>query len=162
MHGCQNCILHVRRNNSRKIWCWGKNYCFITYEFLSKCVRIFCEKVGHGGQNCIPRPQMILPRKKNKSLEQHINFFNFLRIRTSNLRRLVETSCTVVKTAFYMYEGTIQEKFDVGEKTLLFLSLLFFNQNIFGVFAEKFRHGVQNCFSPLQMILPRKKNKTLG
>ena len=66
-----------------------------------------------------------------------------MRIRASNLRRLVKTSCTVVKTAFYMYEGTIQEKFDVGDKILLFLSLLVFNQNMFGVFAEKFRHGGQ-------------------
>ena len=59
-----------------------------------------------------------------------------------------------------MYEGTIQEKFDVGEKRLLFLSLLFFNQNFFGVFGEKFRHGVQNCFSRQPLIIPR-KNKAL-
>ena len=72
-----------------------------------------------------------------------------------------EASCTVVKTAFYMYEGTIREKIDVGEKSLLFLSLLKFNKNIFGFLAERFRHGVQNCFSRLQMIFPRKKNKFL-
>ena len=70
MHGCQNCILHVRRNNSRKNWCWGKKVTvFITFEIYSKYVRRFCEKVRHGGQNCIPRLQMILHRKKNKSLE---------------------------------------------------------------------------------------------
>ena len=86
---------------------------------------------------------MILPRMKNKALEKHISFYTFLRIRASNLRRFVKTSCTVVKTAFYMYEGTIPENFDVGDKILLFLSLLVFNQNMFGVFAEKFRHGGQ-------------------
>ena len=33
-HGCQNCILHVRRNNSREIWCWGKKVTvFITFVF---------------------------------------------------------------------------------------------------------------------------------
>ena len=34
MHGCKNCILHVRRNNSREIWCWGKKVTvFITFVF---------------------------------------------------------------------------------------------------------------------------------
>ena len=66
------------------------------------------------------------------------NFYTFLRIRASNLRSLVTTSCTVVRTAFYMYKRTIQEIFDVWEQSLLFLSLLNFNQNMFGVFAKKY------------------------
>ena len=118
-------------------------------------------KVRHGGQNCIPRLQMILPGKKNKSLEKHINFFFFENSSVKFTEFVVESSCTVVKTAFYMYEGTIREKVGVGENRLLFLSLLKFNQNMFGYLAEEFRHGVQNCISRLQMILPRKKNKYL-
>ena len=60
-----------------------------------------------------------------------------------------------------MYERTIQEKFDVGEKSLLLLSLLVFNQKFLGVFAEKFQHGGQTCVSHVQMILPRMMNKSL-
>ena len=81
--------------------------------------------------------------------------------RASNSRSLVKASSTVVKTAFYMYGGKIREKSGNGEKRSLFLSLSKFNQNMFGFLAKKFRHGVQNCFSRLQMILPRKKNKSL-
>ena len=34
MHGCQNCLLHVRRKNSRRSWYWGKKFTvFITFEF---------------------------------------------------------------------------------------------------------------------------------
>ena len=34
MHGCHNCILHVKMNNSRKIWCPGIKFTvFITFEF---------------------------------------------------------------------------------------------------------------------------------
>ena len=55
----------------------------------------------------------------------------------------MKASCTLVRSAFYMYKGMIREKFDAGVKVLLFLSLLKFNQIIFGVFAEKFRHGGQ-------------------
>ena len=84
-----------------------------------------------------------------------------MRIPASNSRSLVKASSTVVKIAFYMYGGKIREKIGIGEKRLLFLSLSKFNQNMFGVLAEKFRHGVQNCVSRLQMILPRKKNKSL-
>ena len=89
---------------------------------------------------------MILARKKNKSLEKYKTFYTFLRIRASHLRRLVKTSCTVVKTAFYMYEVKNQEKFYVGEKSLLFLSLLNFNQNKFGVFAKKYCTVVKTAF----------------
>ena len=55
----------------------------------------------------------------------------------------MKASCTLVRSAFYMYKGMIREKFDAGVKVLLFLSLLKFNQIMFGVFAEKFRHGGQ-------------------
>ena len=41
-------------------------------------------------------------------------------IRSSNLRSLVTTSCTVVRTAFYMHKWTIQKKFDVWEKVYCF------------------------------------------
>ena len=54
MHGCQSCILHVQRNNSRKNSWWGKKlFVFITFEFQSKYVRSFCEKVGHRSQKWI-------------------------------------------------------------------------------------------------------------
>ena len=58
-------------------------------------------------------------------------------IRESILRSLVQASCTVVKTAFYMYEGKIREKVGIGEKSLLFLSLSNFNQK-FLEFCKKF------------------------
>ena len=33
LHGCQNRILHVQRNDSREIWCWGESFTvFITFE----------------------------------------------------------------------------------------------------------------------------------
>ena len=79
---------------------------------------------------------MILPRKKNNFLEKHITFYPVLWIRASNLRRLVKTSCTVVKTAFYMYKQ-FQKNWCLA-KSLLFLSLLKFNQNLFGVLAKKY------------------------
>ena len=139
---------------------WEESLLFLSLLNFNQNMLDFCEKVRHGGQNCIPPLQMILPRKKNKSLEKHITFYTFLRIRASSLRRLVKTSCTVVKTAFYLYEVTIQETFDVWEERLLFLSLLNFNQNLLD-FCEKVRHGGQNCIPRLQMILPRKKNKSL-
>ena len=50
---------------------------------------VFEEKFRHGGQNCIPRLQMVLARKKNKSLEYHITFYTFLKNRASVLRSLV-------------------------------------------------------------------------
>ena len=54
MHGCQSCILHVQRNNSRKNWCWRKKlFVFITFEFQSKYVRTFCEKVRDRSQKWI-------------------------------------------------------------------------------------------------------------
>ena len=81
MNGCQNCILRLQRNDSRKNWCWGKKVTvFITFEIYSKYVRRFCEKVRHGCQNCISRLQMIIPRKKNKSLEYPIILIFFREI----------------------------------------------------------------------------------
>ena len=70
MHGCKNCILHVRSNNSRKILCWGRSLLFLSLlNFNQNMFGAFAGKFRHGGQNCIPRLQMILPRKKNESLE---------------------------------------------------------------------------------------------
>ena len=57
-----------------------------------------------------------------------------------------KASCTDVKTAFYMYEGKIREKIGVGKKSLLFLSLLNINQNMFGVFAENCGTVVKTAF----------------
>ena len=101
-------------------------------------------------------------RERRTNLLNNTKFFIFFENSSVKFTEFDgESSCTVVKTAFYMYEGTIREKVGVGENRLLFLSFLKLNQNMFGVLAEKFRHGVQNCFSRLQMILPRKKNKSL-
>ena len=75
MHGCQNCILHVRRNNSRKNWCWRKKFTVLTLLNFNQNMLGDFAKVRHSGQNCIPCLQMMLPRKKNKSLEKHIIFF---------------------------------------------------------------------------------------
>ena len=70
MHGCKNCILHVRRNNSRKNWCWGKSLLFLSLLiFNQNFLGVFAEKFQHGGQTCISHLQMIFPRKKNKSVE---------------------------------------------------------------------------------------------
>ena len=90
MHGCQHCILHVRRNNSRKIWCWGKKFTVLSLlNFNQIMFVVFAEKFQHGGQTCISHLQMILPRKKNNSLEKHIIFHTVLRIWASKLRSLV-------------------------------------------------------------------------
>ena len=75
MHGRQNCILHVRRNNFRKVDVGEKNYLLLSLLKFHQNLLGFWEKVRHGGQNCIPCLQMMLPRKKNKSLEKHIIFF---------------------------------------------------------------------------------------
>ena len=119
-----------------------KSLLFYHFWILIKICSSFCRKISarwsklHFTSTVDHSEKEQISRIKQK-------FWIFLGIRASNLRRLVKNSCTVVKTAFYMYEGTIQEKFDVGDKILLFLSLLVFNQNMFGVFAEKFRHGDQ-------------------
>ena len=90
MHGCQNCILHVRRNNSRKIWYWGKKFTVLSLsKFNQNMFGVLAEKVRHGGQTCISHLQMILPRKKNNFLEKHIIFHTVLRIWASKLRNLV-------------------------------------------------------------------------
>ena len=69
MHGCQNCILHVRRDNSRKIWFWGKSLLFYHIWISMKNVRSFRRKVSaRWSKNCISRQEMIVP-KMNKSLE---------------------------------------------------------------------------------------------
>ena len=218
MHGCQNCILHVKMDNSRKIWCLGIKFTVLSLLNINQIMfGVFAEKFRHGGQTCISHLHMILPRKKNNSLEKHINFHTVLRIWASKLRSLVwkfharlsklhstctgekfekkvvmgknvhcfyhfrnliricseflrkstarwsklhststddpsekeeqiswithnfffenlsvqftefgvKNSCTVVKTAFYMYEGTIREKFDVGEKNYCFITYEF-------------------------------------
>ena len=70
MHGCKNCILHVRRNNSREICCWEKKFTvWSVLNFNQIMFGVFGEKFRHGGQNCTSRLQMVLPRKKKKSLE---------------------------------------------------------------------------------------------
>ena len=70
MHGCQNCMLHVRRKNSRKNWCWGKTFLFLSLlKFNQNLFGVLAEKFRHGVQYCFSRLQTILPRKKNKSLE---------------------------------------------------------------------------------------------
>ena len=144
-----------------KILMLGKKvYCFITFEFYSKYVRSFCRKISARWSKLHFTSRNDHFKKEQISRIKQ-KFWIFLGIRASNLRSLVKASSTVVKTAFYMYEGKIREKSVNGEKRLLFLSLSKYNQNMFGVLAEKFRHGVQNCFSRLQMILPRKKNNSL-
>ena len=70
MHSCQNSILHVRRNNSRKNWCWRKKFTVLSVlKFNQNLFGVLAEKFRHGVQNCLSRLQLILPRKKNKSLE---------------------------------------------------------------------------------------------
>ena len=147
MNGCQNCILRLQRNDSRKNWCWGKKVTvFITFEIYSKYVRRFCEKVRHGCQNCISRLQMIIPRKKNKSLEYPI-ILTFLRNRASNSRSLVrKLQARLSKLLSTCTKDQFEKKFDVGEKCLLFLSLLNFNQNMFGFLRKSFCTVVKTAF----------------
>ena len=74
MHRCKNCFLHVPRNNSRKIWCWGKSLLFLSLLiFHQNMTEVFAEKFGHGGQTCISRQRLTIPRK-NKSLEENRKF----------------------------------------------------------------------------------------
>ena len=122
-----------------------KVYCFISFEFQSKYVRSFCRKISARCSK-LHFTSTVDHSKKEQISRIKQKFWIFLGIRAPKLRRLVKTSCTVVKTAFYMYEGTIQEKFDVGEKSLLFLSLLILNQSIFGVFAKKYGTVVKTAF----------------
>ena len=69
MHGCQNCILHVRRNNSRKIWCCGVKFTvFLTSDFSSNYVGVLAKKFRHGGHISVSLQRMIIPGKNN-SLE---------------------------------------------------------------------------------------------
>ena len=90
MHGCQNCILHVKMDNSRKIWCLGIKFTVLSLLNINQIMfGVFAEKFRHGGQTCISHLHMILPRKKNNSLEKHINFHTVLRIWASKLRSLV-------------------------------------------------------------------------
>ena len=45
MHGCKNCILHVRRNNSRKIWCWGKKFTVLSLLKINQNCSEFLQKI---------------------------------------------------------------------------------------------------------------------
>ena len=69
-----------------------------------------------------------------------------MRIRASILQSLVKASSTVVKTAFYMYEGKFREKIGVGKKSLLFLSLLNFNQNFLKFLRKNFGTVFKTAF----------------
>ena len=137
-----------------------KVYCFCHFWIVIKiCSEFLQKKFGTVVRTAFHVKRWSFQERTNLSNKTEV--LTFLGIGASNLRSWVKASCTVVKTEFYIYEGTLREKIGNGEKRLLFLSLLKFNQNMFGVLAEKFRHGVQNCLSRLQMILPRKKNKSL-
>ena len=160
IHGCQNCILHVRRNNSRKIWCWVKKFTVLSLlNYNQSMFGVFAEKIRHGGQNCISRKEMIIPRK-NKHFEQNRNFdyFGNWSVKFTELGESIMHGCQ--NWILHVRKNSSRKNWCRG-KTFLFLSLLKFNQNMFGVLAENIRHGVQNCLSRLQMILPRKKNKSL-
>ena len=161
MHVCKNCILHVQ-TIQKKIDVWRKAYCFYHFWILIKiCSELLRKSTARWSKLHYTSTDGPAEKEEKISWITH-NFLHFFEISSVNFTEFgVEVSCTVVKTAFYMYEGTIREKFDVGEKKLLFLSLSKFNQKMFGVLAEKFRHGVQNCLSRLQMILPRKTIKSL-
>ena len=144
----------------KKLVLGKKVYCFYHFWMSIKICSEFCRKVSARWSK-LHFTSWDDHSKKEQISRIKQKFWTFLGIRASNSRSLVKASCTVVKTAFYIYEGKVREKIGNGEKRLLNLSLSKFNQNMFGVLAEKFRHGVQNCFSRLQMILPRKKNKSL-
>ena len=163
MHGCKNCILHVQTNNSKKIWCLGESLLFLSLlNFNQNLFGVLAKKYGTVVKTAFHVYRWSCRERRTNLLNNTWIFIFFLENSSVKFTEFDgEASCTVVKTAFYMYEGTIREKFDVGEKKLLFLSLSKFNQKMFGVFAEKFRHAVQNCLSRLQMFLPRKTNKSL-
>ena len=129
MHGCKNCILHVRKYNSRKIWCWGKSLLFLSLlVFNQNFLGVFAEKFQHGGQTCVSHLQMILPRKKNKSLEKHLIFFENLGVKITEF--CVEASCTVVKTAFYMYGGQFEKNLMLGKKVYCFVTFEFYSKYV--------------------------------
>ena len=121
MHGCQNCILHVRRNNSRKNWCWRKKFTVLTLLNFNQNMLGDFAKVRHSGQNCIPCLQMMLPRKKNNFLEKHIIFHTVLRIWASKLRNLVwKFHARLSKLHSTCTNGQFKKKVDVWEKVYCF------------------------------------------
>ena len=146
MHGCQNCILHVRRNNSREIWCWGKSLLFfITFEIQSKTFGVFDEKFRHGGQ----KPAFHV---KRWSFQEWTNLSNKAEV-------LIFFGNSIVKfTEFgdYFMHGcqncilhvqtNKSKKIGCLGKSLLFLWLLNFNQNLFGVLAKKYGTVVKTAF----------------
>ena len=102
MYGCQNWILHVRRNNSRKNWCWGKSFTvFITFEIESKYVRSSCGEVSARGSKLLFTSSDDPPEKEEQiSWITHNFFFENSSVKFTEFDG--EASCTVVKTAFYM------------------------------------------------------------
>ena len=112
-----------------------KYYCFITFEIQSKTFGVFAEKFRHGGQKTAFHV-------KRWSYQEWTNLSNnaevliFLGIRSSTLRSLVTTSCTVVRTAFFMYKRTIQKKLDVWKEVYCFYHFWFLIK-IFSEFLRK-------------------------
>ena len=140
MHGCQNCILHVRRNNSRKIWCWGKKFTVLSLlNFNQIMFGVFAEKFRHGGQKtAFHVKRWSYQEWTNLSNNAEIlNFFGNSSVEFTEFDG--EASCTVLKTAFYVYEGTIREK-------SLFLSLLIFSQKTSYFLRKSFSTVVKSAF----------------
>ena len=112
-----------------------KYYCFITFEIQSKTFGVYAEKFRHGGQKTAFHV-------KRWSYQEWTNLSNnaevliFLEIRSSNLGSLVTTSCTVVRTAFFMYKRTIQKKLDVWKEVYCFYHFWFLIK-IFSEFLRK-------------------------
>ena len=139
-HGCQNCILHVRRNNSRKIWCWGKKFTVLSLlNFNQIMFGVFAEKFRHGGQKtAFHVKRWSYQEWTNLSNNAEIlNFFGNSSVEFTEFDG--EASCTVLKTAFYVYEGTIREK-------SLFLSLLIFSQKTSYFLRKSFSTVVKSAF----------------
>ena len=106
----------------KKLMLEKKVYCFITFEFQSKYVRSFCESTARWSKLHSTSTDDPSEKKEQISWKTHKFLFFFENSSVKFTEFVVESSCTVVKTALYMYEGTILEKVGVGENRLLFLS----------------------------------------
>ena len=121
--------------NQEKFYVGEKSLLFLSLlNFNQNKFGVFAKKCGTVVKTAFHFHGWSFQERTNLSKKTELS--QFLGSRASNLRNLVKTSCTLVKAAFYMYEGTIREEIDVGEKSCLFLSLSNFNQNMFGVFAK--------------------------
>ena len=130
-YGCKNCILHVRRNNSREIWCWGQKFTvFITFDFKSKYVRSFCGKISARWS------KLHFASRDDHSNKEKIsrikqNFWFFLGIRASNLRSLVgQLHARLSKLHSTCRKEQFEKKLVMGKTFTVFITLEIYSKYV--------------------------------